>query len=251
MKVSLITVAYNAGAHIESCIRSVLGQDYAPIEYIVIDGASTDDTLSIVQGFGDRISVLLSEPDKGIYDAMNKGLARATGDMVGILNADDFYPHAGVISRVVREFQETGADTVFGDLVYVKEENPQEIVRFFPGRGFHPAQMRRGLMPPHPTFFVRRSLYEQCGNFDDSYAICADFELMVRLFHTYGASYSYIPETLTHMRAGGVSTRGMRSTLTINREMLRACNTHGVSTNLLRIYSKYLTKIFQLVRKPV
>lgn len=250
MKVSLITVAYNAETYIESCIRSVLSQDYPSIEYIVIDGASTDRTLLLVEGFGEQISVLVSEPDKGIYDAMNKGLALATGDIVGILNADDFYPHAGVLSRVVREFQEKGVDTVFGDLVYVREDKPEEVVRFFPGKGFHPQQMRKGLMPPHPTFFVRRELYEQHGYFDDSYTICADFELMVRLFHQHSVSYSYIPETLTHMRAGGVSTRGIRSTLTINQEMLRACNTHGVSTSLLRIYSKYMTKVFQLVRKP-
>lgn len=250
MKVSLITVTYNTARFLSSCIDSILEQDHADIEYIIIDGASTDGTLEIINSYGDGVSHFLSEPDKGIYDAMNKGLALATGDIVGILNADDFYPHKGVISRVVQEFEESGADTIFGDLVYVRENNLDEIVRFFPGKGFHPDQMRQGLMPPHPTFFVKRDLYEACGNFDDTYEICADFELMVRLFHQHGVSYSYIPEVITTMRTGGASTRGISSTITINREMLRACTNNGVSTNLLRIYSKYFKKVFQLVQKP-
>ncbi|RMG55623.1 MAG: glycosyltransferase, partial [Bacteroidetes bacterium] len=129
-------------------------------------------------------------------------------------------------------------------------QNPEEVVRFFPGKGFRPAWLSRGLMPPHPTFFVRRELYSRFGGFDTSYEICADFDLMVRLFHVHQVSYTYLPEVLVHMRTGGSSTRGLRSTLTINREMLQACRKHGIRTNLIRIYAKYFSKVFQLLKRP-
>lgn len=250
MRLSLITVSYNAAGVIRDCIDSVLAQDYPDLEYIVIDGASTDGTQEIVASYGERISVFVSEPDAGLYDAMNKGLARATGEVVGILNADDFYPHPQVLSRVMAQLQAAKTDTLFGDLVYVRDGKLDEVVRYFPGKGFHPGLLGRGLMPPHPTFFVRRSLYAQHGGFDTRYAICADFDLMVRLFHTHGASYTYLPEVLVHMRTGGSSTRGLRSTLTINREMLLACRRHGIRTSLPRIYAKYFRKVFQLISKP-
>jgi len=250
MKVSLITVTYNTAAYVKSCIESVLSQDYADIEYIIVDGASTDGTVEIVKGYGDRISTFVTEPDKGIYDAMNKGLKLATGDLVGILNADDFYPHNQVVSTVVKAFEENDTDTLFADLVYVDAEETDKIVRYFPGKGFHPGQMKRGIMPPHPTYFVKRYLYEQHGLFDTSYKICADFDLMVRLFVKENVSYQYLPEVLVHMRAGGVSTDGIKSTQRINQEMLQALKKYGVNSNMALIYSKYITKVFQLVKRP-
>lgn len=246
--VSLITVCYNSGAYLGDCLRSIQTQTYPHIEHIIIDGKSSDNTLEVIQAHEAGIAHWVSEPDEGIYDAMNKGLARATGEIVGILNADDFYPHKHVIEQVVREFERSQADTLFGDLVYVAADQLDKVTRFFPGKGFRPSHMRRGLMPPHPTFFVKRTLYQAHGNFDTSYQICADFDLMVRLFCLHEVSYSYLPKVLVHMRSGGTSTQGLKSTRIINREMLKACRKHGLSTNLLRIYSKYFTKIFQLVR---
>lgn len=250
MRISLITVTYQAAATLRDCIESVLGQDYPDIEYIVVDGASTDGTQAILAEYGDRIDRVISEPDQGLYDAMNKGLALATGEVVGMLNADDFYAHDGVISQVMGQLQSSGADALFGDLVYVQEPELDKVVRFYPGKGFHPNKMRQGHMPPHPTFFVRKAFYDQYGGFDLSYEICADFDLMLRFFHQAKGRYTYLPEVLVRMRTGGSSTRGLSSTVTINREMLRACRKYGLATSLPRIYSKYFTKILQLIRKP-
>lgn len=249
MKVSIITVCYNAADFIRDAIESVLNQDYPDIEYIVIDGASTDGTVEIIQGYGDNIAHFLSESDDGLYYAMNKGVSLASGEIVGILNADDLYAHQGVISRVVQEFREKNVDSTFADLVYVKADDLDQVVRFYPGRDFHPGLFAKGLMPPHPTYFVRNKLYQQHGDFDTRYSICADFDLMVRFFYVHKASYSYIPELIVKMRVGGNSAWG-KNTLTINQEMLASCRSHGISTSLPRIYSKYVKKIFQLVTKP-
>ena len=250
MKISVITVCYNAADHIEDCIKSVITQDYPAIEYIIIDGGSTDGTVEIVEKYLEDITHFSSEPDEGIYDAMNKGISRATGDIIGLLNADDMYAHPAVISRIASEFEEKETDTLFGDLVYFKGKDHQKIVRYFPGKGYRPDWWSRGLMPPHPTFFVRRQMYELHGGFDTSYEICADFDFMVRLFHREKSSYTYIPEVLVRMRQGGSSTSGISSTLTINKEMLKACQKYGIKTNLFKIYLKYFSKLAQLVKKP-
>ncbi|MEM7367595.1 MAG: glycosyltransferase family 2 protein [Bacteroidota bacterium] len=250
MKVSIITVSYNSASCIKSCIDSILSQDYPNIEYIIIDGASTDGTVDIIRSYGEMVSRFISEPDQGIYDAMNKGVKLAQGDIVGLLNSDDLYANSQVISRVVQEFQSSQADTVYGDLVYIQDHNMDQIVRYYPGVDFHPNKLRKGMMPPHPTFFVKRHLYETYGLFNTQYAICADFDFMVRLFHKHEVSYSYIPEVMVKMRTGGSSTQGLKSTLTINQEMLQSCRSHGIQTNLPMIYSKYFSKVFQLVKKP-
>ncbi len=250
MKISLITVTYNAAATLRDTIESVLGQDYPEVEYLVIDGASTDGTQDIVASYGDRIAKFVSEPDKGLYDAMNKGLALASGDIIGVINADDFYAHPKVLSHVVAAMEANGVDALFADLVYVREPNLDKVVRFYPGKGFHPDNMRSGNMPPHPTFFLRKSFYDEYGYFDTSYRICADFDLMVRYFHAAKGSYVYLPEVIVHMRTGGSSTQGLKSTLIINREMLRACRKYGLVTSLPRIYSKYFSKVLQLIAKP-
>ena len=189
MKVSLITVAYNSGKFIQDCMDSVLGQDYEDIEYIIIDGKSSDNTVELVQAKGDKISHFVSEPDKGIYDAMNKGLKLASGDIIGILNSDDFYANSQVISDVVNTFKSENCDTLFGDLVFVQDEDLDKIVRYYPGKGFHPTQFAKGMMPPHPTFFAKKKVYEKVGLFDDSYKICADFDILVRMLHVHKYSY--------------------------------------------------------------
>jgi len=250
MKVSLITVTYNTATYLPHCIESVLNQTYPDIEYILIDGNSTDGTQEIIQAHEDRLAYWVSEPDTGIYDAMNKGIRQATGDMIGMLNADDFYVNPSVIQNVVRKFTTNEIDALYGDVVFVDAEQTEKVKRYYPGKGFSPQQMRRGMMPPHPTFFVKRNLYEQYGLFDTSYEICADYEFMVRLFCVHKISYAYLPQVMVAMRTGGKSTQSLNSNLQINREMLRACQQHNIPTNLFWIYSKYTTKIFQLFHRP-
>lgn len=250
MKVSLITVVYNGAATIAEAVDSVLAQDYPYIEYIVIDGASKDATLSILQGYGDRIQVLLSEPDKGIYDAMNKGLRLATGDIVGILNADDLYAHPQVISQVVAAMRASQADTLYADLTYFNGTDPQVVMRYYSGKGFQLRRFEVGDMPPHPTFFVRRACYDQHGLFDTSYRICADFELMLRFLYKERLTAHYLPAVLVRMRAGGISDGGWRGRHRVNLEIQRGMRQNGLSAPMWKIYSKYFRKIWQLFRRP-
>lgn len=250
MKISIITVAYNAEATIEETIQSVAAQDYPDIEYLIIDGASKDRTLEICGKYKDSISKLVSEPDKGIYDAMNKGLALATGDFIGILNADDLYADPGVISAVVAKLKETQVDSLYGDLVMVDPVNLDKVVRYYSAKSFQLKRFEKGDMPPHPTFFVKRSAYESHGNFKTHYKICADYDLMLRFLYIQKISYTYLPMTMIRMRTGGVSSVGIKSTLMINREIKTSLSENGIPTSMLKIYSKYFTKIFQLIRKP-
>ncbi|MEM6804300.1 MAG: glycosyltransferase family 2 protein [Bacteroidota bacterium] len=250
MKVSIVSVCYNAEKYIKDCLESVSMQDYEDIEHIVVDGASKDGTLEIIKKHGAHISKLVSESDKGLYDAMNKGIALTSGAIIGMLNADDLYPNPGVISRIVKAFKNSETMMSFGDLVYVNEGNLDKVVRYYQAHNYQDNWWSRGMMPPHPTFFVRKELYDRYGTFDTSFEICADFDLMLRLFHKEKLAYSYIPETLVKMRTGGSSTQGLKSTLTINQEMLRSCKMHGVNTHYGKIYSKYFSKVFQLINKP-
>jgi len=251
MKISIITVCYNAGNYIRDCLESVLNQDHQNIEHIVIDGASTDGTRDILASYKHHLSQVISEKDEGLYDAMNKGVALATGDIIGILNADDLYPSPNILSRVAQAFENPETDMSFGDLVYVNDQDLDKVVRYYQAKGYKDSWWAQGKMPPHPTFFLRKEVYKKFGDFDTSFEICADFDLMVRLFHKADLNYTYIPETLVKMRTGGSSTRGIQSTLTINKEMLRSCKMHGINTNYGRIYSKYFTKVFQLMKKPL
>ena len=250
MKVSIVTVVYNGEKFIQSAIESVLNQDYPDIEYIVIDGASKDRTLEVVSAYKDKIAHVVSEPDQGIYDAMNKGLKMATGEIVGILNADDFYANNQVISRVMQEFRDPGLQATFADLVYVQPGNEGKVTRYYAAKNFKLKDFERGDMPPHPTFFVRRRLYEKYGYFRTDFRIAADFEMMVRLLYKGGESFRYIPEVLVHMREGGISTRGFKFTRIVNQEIQQGLEANGIHSSLLKIYSKYFYKVFQLFRRP-
>ena len=250
MKISIITVVRNQRGAIEDCLKSVLAQTYENVEYIVIDGASTDGTLEVIQKYKDRIAKIVSGKDAGPYDAMNKGIRLATGDIVGILNSDDFYAGPHVLEKVAAQFLRDDTEAMFADLVYVKPDSLDQVVRFYSGAGYTPDRFACGWMPPHPTFFVRRELYERYGLFRTDYRIAADFELMARFLARYKVRHVYLPEVIVRMRTGGISTRSLKSNWILNREILRACAENGIPTNLLKVYSKYFRKIGQLFERP-
>lgn len=250
MKVSIITVTYNAGATIRDTIESVLAQDHPDIEHIIVDGASRDNTAETVRSYGDRIAQFISEPDRGMYDGMNKGIKLATGDVVAILNADDFYVDSRVISTIVEQFEQHQVDSVFGDLVYVKHDNPEKIVRYYSSASFHPSKFAYGWMPAHPTFVVKRSAFDRYGFFKTDYKIAADYELLIRFLAIHQLSYHYIPQVLVKMRTGGASTANLSSNWILNREIVRGCLENGIQTNMTKVLSKYFVKVFQLVARP-
>ncbi len=248
--VSIVTVVRNGEATIAECMTSVLSQTTQPSEYIIIDGNSNDRTLEIIEKHRRPTVKVISEPDNGIYDAMNKGIRLATGDVVGILNSDDFYAGQRVIEKVTALFRESGAGVLFADLVYVRPENLEKVVRYYSGAGFTPDMFAWGSMPPHPTFFIRRELYKRYGLFRTDYRIAADYELTARFLARYKVRYVYLPEVIVRMRTGGISTRNLKSNWILNREILRACAENGISTNIMKIYAKYFRKVMQLFVRP-
>jgi glycosyltransferase involved in cell wall biosynthesis len=247
MKITLITVSYNSAATIRDTIESVLTQNYPDIEYIIIDGKSKDETVSIIRSFGNKITQWISEPDKGIYDAMNKGLRMATGEVIGMLNSDDFYASPEIISIVARAFEDTSVDAVFGDLVFVDPLNLKKVVRTYSSKRWHPKKFARGFMPAHPTFFVRSKYYNQHGLFKTDYKIAADYELLIRFLYVHKLKYKYLPLNMVTMRKGGVSSNGLRSNIILNQEIIRGCRENGISTNAMMVYSKYFIKFFELM----
>ena len=249
MKISIITSVWNNKETIKDAIDSVLSQTYEHIEYIVVDGASTDGTVEIVQSYGDKISKFISEKDNGLYDAMNKGITLATGDIVGILNSDDFYIDNQVIEKVVQEFEEKDVDSVYADLVFVKPENLDKVVRYYNSSYFRPEKFAYGWMPAHPTFFVKRKVYEKYGVFKTDYKIAADYELLTRFLAKNKISYIHIKEPIVKMRMGGASTSGLKSNYILNKEIIRACRENDIYTNWLMVLSKYPKKILGLLKK--
>jgi len=213
MKISIITATWNSAATIENAILSVASQGYPDLEHIIVDGNSSDGTLPIVFRYEKLIDKLISEPDHGIYDAMNKGISLSTGEVIGILNSDDFYANPHVLEKVARVFEDQSVDTSYGDLIYVDPTNVKRITRYWRASSHHPRSFYQGWMPPHPTFFVRRSVYEKYGNFNVSLGTAADYELTLRLLLKHEVSTSYIPEVLVHMRAGGASNASLKSRL--------------------------------------
>jgi len=244
--VSIITVVYNGAATLERTIQSVLGQTYDNIEYIIVDGGSSDGTLDLVRRYWDRLDLWVSERDKGIYDAMNKGIAMATGDVVGILNSDDFYSSHDVINQVMKEFEDPAVDAVFGDLVFVDPGNLTRVVRKYSAKNWTPKKLAWGFMPPHPTFFVRRKFYGSLGLYKTDYRISSDYELIIRFLLVNKLRYKYLPLQMVTMRKGGVSSRNMKSNFILNEEIIRACRENGVFTNRLMVYSKYFKKVTEL-----
>ena len=248
MKVSIITVAFNSAATIRDTIESVLSQDYPQIEYIVVDGGSTDGTLDIAKEYGSRIDRLVSEPDRGIYDAMNKRIGLATGDVIGFLNSDDMYIDSKAVSQLMAAMNSQKTDCVFADLIYVAPDNTSKVLRYYNSARFKPSLFQYGWMPAHPTFFAKKSAYENSGLFSLDYKIAADFELLVRMLAVNSASYAYLPKPIVRMRAGGVSTSGLKHSLLLNREIVKACQANGINTNLAKVLLKIPMKLMELVK---
>lgn len=250
MKVSIITVALNNAEYIETCIQSVLNQDYENIEYFVIDGGSTDGTVDIIKKYEDKITTWISEPDNGIYDAINKGINMSSGDVIGFLHSDDLYVDQQVISNIVGAFSKYKVDSVYADLVYVERDNPQKVVRYYDSSVFHISQFAYGWMPAHPTCFIKKNIYTEYGLYKTDYIIAADYELLTRFYWKHGVSSRYLPKVMIKMRSGGLSTRNLRSNIILNREIVRACRENGIKTNIFKVYSKYFKKILQLHKRP-
>jgi glycosyltransferase involved in cell wall biosynthesis len=249
MKISIITVAFNAAHTIAETLVSVAEQTYPNIEHIVIDGASTDGSLEIIQQHAHGIARLISEPDRGIYDAMNKGLRLATGEVIGFLNADDVYADSMVLDRVSAIMATKELDALFGDVEFFNPAQPVQTLRRYRSARFRPERISWGWMPAHPALFLRSQLYKRFGEFNANYRIAGDFELVARMFHDGTLRYQHLPEVLVKMRTGGVSTGGWRNTLLLNREVLRACRENGISTNPFKILSKYPLKLLELLQK--
>jgi glycosyltransferase involved in cell wall biosynthesis len=249
IKISLITVSYNSAQTIRDTIDSVLAQDHPNIEYIIVDGNSKDETVGIIKSYGGKINRWISERDKGIYDGMNKGLAMATGDVVGMLNSDDFYFDNTIISQVAAAFADDSLDAVYGNLIFVDPKNLKKPIRSYSSKSWHPGKFARGFMPAHPTFFVRRKYYEKHGDFKTDYKIASDYEMLIRLLYVHKLKYKYLPITMVVMRKGGVSSNGIKSNIILNNEIKRACRENGIKTNLPLIYLKYFTKVFELINR--
>jgi glycosyltransferase involved in cell wall biosynthesis len=249
LKVSIITVVRNSVMTIQDAICSVASQNYKNIEHIVIDGDSTDGTLNVIGKHYDKLSCVLSEPDRGIYDAMNKGIQVATGDILGFLNSDDIYADDSVISKVVKVVKQNKVDAVFGDLVYVSPNNLKRILRHYDSSWFNSDMIAKGCMPAHPTLFLNKHIFKKYGYFKIDYAIAADFEFVARIFGKGEVSYHYLPEVMVKMRQGGASTKNWKSNWILNKEILRACKENNIDTNIFKVLSKYSKKIMGMVAK--
>jgi glycosyltransferase involved in cell wall biosynthesis len=247
MKFSIITVSYDASHTIRSTIESVLSQQIEEVEYIIIDGLSKDGTIEIIRQFQDKITHWISEPDNGIYDAMNKGLSLATGDVIGILNADDFYSRPDVLDRVQQCFtQFPDIDGVYGDLVYVDQDDSNKVIRTWRSGGFSHLNFFYGWMPPHPTVFFKREVYQSVGSFNTNFRTAADYEFLLRACIKFEKRLHYIPEILVHMRAGGMSNASLKNRIKANSEDRLAWKVNGLKGSLIATLLKPLRKIGQL-----
>lgn len=248
MLVSIITVCFNSEETIRDTIESVLSQDYPEIEYLVVDGGSTDGTMKIVREYENRIHKIISERDRGIYDAMNKGISNANGDVIGILNSDDTYIDSNSVSKLVNKLIESGSDSVYADLIVVERFNINRALRYYDSSFFSPEKFRYGWMPAHPTFFVKKSVYDCVGRFSLDYKIASDYEMLIRILWVHKFKYAYLPEPVIRMRYGGASSAGIARNWILNKEIVVACRKHGIWTALPLLVLKVPRKLYGLVK---
>lgn len=242
LKISIITVAYNSMTTLVDTLQSVASQTHSEVEHILVDGGSTDGTSDLVAKYGAHLAIYISEPDRGIYDAMNKGLRVATGEIIGILNSDDFYVENSILEEVAGIFSENPSiDVLMGDIDFVKSDDLDKIVRKVSAGGFKPWMMRFGFMPPHPAIFIRKTAYDQIGSYNINFRIAADFDFLVRLYLKNSLKYKIYSRRLVRMRTGGVSTSGWRSNILIEKEMLSS----------LRLNEFYSCRLFLMLRLPI
>ena len=246
--ISIITATYNSAKTINDTIKSVLCQTNKDFEYIIVDGGSTDETIDIVKSYESEFFGRLkwvSEKDKGIYDAMNKGIKMASGDIIGILNSDDYYTSADILQTIADAFKCQNVDAIYGDIHFIKDGVPDKCVRYYSSRLFSPFWLRFGFMPAHPSFYCKREVFDKSGLYRLDYKIGSDYEMMVRLFRKHKISSRYIPKDFVTMRTGGASNSNLQSRLTLIKEDVKACRDNGIYTNELFICLKFLYKIFE------
>lgn len=251
MKISLITVTYNSGDVLRCAIESVLRQTYPDIEYILVDGASEDNTLDIIRTCESRFTGRMhwiSEPDQGLYDAMNKGIRMATGDIIGILNSDDFFTSNDVLEKVAAGFTED-IDAVYGDVHFVRSDNLSHCVRYYSSKIFRRSLMRLGFIPAHPTFYCRKSCFEKYGYYKTDFKIAADFDLLLRFIYVHNIRIKYLPVDMVTMRLGGASTDGIKSRKIVMNEHLRSFKENGIYTNCFILSLRYFYKLTEYFRK--
>lgn len=244
MLITIITATYNNKTTIEHTIRSVLSQSYPNIEYIIIDGKSTDGTLDVVEKYKSKITQIISETDKGMYDALNKGIELAGGDIIGFLHADDFYADKTVLEKVMESFKKRNNDSVYGDLEYVSAADVQKKIRYWQAGQFDIKKLKKGWMPPHPTFFVKKEVYKKYGSFDLDYKIAADYDLMLRFLWKYNISTVYLPEVLVKMRWGGASNRNLGNIIQKSKEDYSILRRNKIG-GLFSLFYKNIRKISQ------
>ena len=244
-RLSIITVTFNSEKTIERTLKSVAAQTYKNIEHIVIDGASTDGTLNIIEKYKDGLSYFRSESDRGVYDAMNKGIAVARGDVIAFLNSDDFYEDHHTLNRIASEMKDEQIDAVFGNVVFFEAGQPARIVRKFNSNRFRADMLAWGWMPAHPGLFVRKRVFDRVGVFRPEYRLAGDFEFMVRIFKDKEINYKALDAVLVRMQLGGLSTQGLRSAWIAQQELISACRQNGISSNHLKLFSRYVFKIFE------
>lgn len=263
MKVSIITATFNSLRTINDCINSVNNQIYSNIDHLIIDGASIDNTVKIVNTIPNRVTNIISEPDNGIYDALNKGIKLASGDIIGFLHSDDLLASSQTIQNIVNAFGVLGSfgnsisentgmqqrvDVVYGDLVYVDKNNPEKLIRYWKSQPFKPELLRRGWMPAHPTVFIRREVYEKNGLFDLSFKISADYDFMLRVFSDPTLRFVYLPEVITRMRVGGESNKSIRNIIQKSKEDYRAICKNNIPFPAMVLFIKNISKIPQFFR---
>ena len=252
MRVSIITACLNRHTALPTALESVRVQTHADVEHVIVDGGSTDGTVNLICGWAVKVGPRvrwISEPDQGLYDALNKGIRMATGEIVGVLHADDFYADPDVLSKVAALFESSGTDVVYADVRFVSAADLTRKIRYISGRHFRPWMMRYGFMPPHPSIFCRRALFEKLGYYRTDYRISADHELMIRFLWLAGLHTAYLPEAIITMRTGGCSTCSVNARWTACRENVRACRENGIYANLPMQLVKYAVKVFEYGRR--
>jgi glycosyltransferase involved in cell wall biosynthesis len=248
--ISVVTVCWNSAATIGDSLASVAGQTYPKVEHVVVDGGSTDGTMDVVRRFS-HVARAVSERDNGIYDAMNKGIRMTTGEIIGTLNADDFYPDSNTLAQVAQVFADPEVDACYSDLCYVSSANTQRVVRYWKSSPYRNGLYERGWCPPHPTFFVRRRIYDRFGLFDERYRIASDVELTMRMLAHHGVNAVYLPAVLVHMRLGGTTNRSLRNIIRQNVEIRDALVRNGLKASPLRFFGgKAASRIMQFIRRP-